>query len=147
MESWNGTGDQYIVDTESRYPLFSDIQTTDYAISPVKLNKSKAKKPLVEKFKSSAQKCNCVNCIHKNSSQTEKFIPYESVNQRLRKPYIVDNFQPNLGFDNITIDNITIVIMFMFLLFVFVCCFFNNTISELKSQIKMLKQIIKNKPQ
>ncbi|SIP85950.1 Hypothetical protein PACV_235 [Pacmanvirus A23] len=146
MDSWNGTGDQYVVDTDSRYPLFSDIQTTDYAISPVRINKNKAKKPSTEKFEST-QKCNCVNCIHKNDSQIEKYTSYESVNQRLHRLQLADNFQPSLNFDNITMDNTTIIIMFMFLLIVFICCFFNNAVGELKSQIKLLKQIIKNKPQ
>jgi hypothetical protein len=33
MSDWNGTGDQYVVDRDSRYPLFSDIQTTDKSIN------------------------------------------------------------------------------------------------------------------
>lgn len=30
--SWDGTGDQYHSDIDPRYPLFSDIQTTDYSL-------------------------------------------------------------------------------------------------------------------
>lgn len=34
MSDWYfGSSDQYIVDTESRYPEFSDVQTNDYSIS------------------------------------------------------------------------------------------------------------------
>jgi len=33
MFDWNGTGDEFIVDTDSRYPDFSDINKTDYAIT------------------------------------------------------------------------------------------------------------------
>lgn len=147
MDTWNGTGDQYVLDTESRYPLFSDIQTTDYSISPKKLNMNKTKNPIKEKFTSTIKSCNCINCKHKNNPPIEKLTnPYESVNQRMKQLQMEhDSFQPNLGFDSVNLDNNTIIIMFMFLVIVFVCCFFNNAISELKSQIKSLKQIIKNK--
>ena len=43
MSDWDGTGDQYHIDIDSRYPLFSDIQTTDYSINtapkPVQLQR------------------------------------------------------------------------------------------------------------
>jgi len=35
MSEWDGTGDQYHHDVDSRYPLFSDMQTTDYSINTV----------------------------------------------------------------------------------------------------------------
>ncbi len=35
MSGWDGTGDQYHADVDSRYPLFSDMQTTDYSITTV----------------------------------------------------------------------------------------------------------------
>ncbi len=35
MSEWDGTGDQYHNDVDSRYPLFSDMQTTDYSINTV----------------------------------------------------------------------------------------------------------------
>lgn len=33
MSDWGGTSDQYFVDTTSRYPLFSDVQTDDYSLT------------------------------------------------------------------------------------------------------------------
>jgi hypothetical protein len=34
MSNWHfDSGDQYVVDTESRYPEFSDVQTNDYSLS------------------------------------------------------------------------------------------------------------------
>lgn len=33
MSAWDGSGDQYHSDIDPRYPLFSDIQTTDYSLS------------------------------------------------------------------------------------------------------------------
>ena len=35
MSDWDGTSDQYQMNDDSRYPLFSDMQTTDYSITTV----------------------------------------------------------------------------------------------------------------
>ena len=32
MDNWDGTGDQYHVDTNTRYPVFSDMQLNDYTL-------------------------------------------------------------------------------------------------------------------
>lgn len=109
------TSDQYRVDTETRYPLFSDIQTTDDDII-------KREEPRIQRRP--RRQCTCDGCMRKL--------------RRVHRPQ--QEFKPEPSIQ-LTVDNF--VIAFMFLILVFICCFYAKSISELKEQIKALRQLIK----
>jgi hypothetical protein len=144
MADWDFTGDQYYVDTESRYPLFSDIQTTDYSIAP------STKKPerVIQVVKSPESKfrseqmgipaymsgCRCNECMYTQWLHAQRVPP---------KPAPAEQIITFESLGHINVDSNMIVLVFMFMVIVFVCCFYTKSISELKSQIKLLKLQLK----
>ena len=147
MADWDFTGDQYYVDTESRYPLFSDIQTTDYSIAPGTKKSERAAqivKSPESKFRSEQMGipaymagCRCDECMYTrwlHAQRTQTVVPKPAQAEQ------VITFAP-LGYMNV--DSNMIVLVFMFMVIVFICCFYTKSISELKSQIKLLKMRLK----
>jgi hypothetical protein len=144
MSDWDFTGDQYYVDTESRYPLFSDIQTTDYSIAPsAKKTGTGARivKSPESKFRSEQMGipayigCPCEQCVYNRwlHSQQTRHAPKPTSPPAEQ----IITFAP-LGYMNV--DSNMILLVFMFMVIVFVCCFYTKSISELKSQIKLLER-------
>ena len=141
MADWDFTGDQYYVDTDSRYPLFSDIQTTDYSIAPVA--KKYEREPQITKSSKSNFRnepvtgCQCDSCVYSRwlHSQRSRAAQVPAIKQ----PDQIITFAP-LGYMNV--DSGVIMMVFMFMVIVFICCFYTRSISKLKSKIKMLKRQI-----
>src|SRR3989344_5874913 len=143
MDNWSG--DQYTIYSESRYPLFSDMETGDYMITQYKEPKQKIVNSFEDKFTAEQQgipayiACRCPHCFNNNVNpmmghkSTPKIFNQQSGQRAIvqRSPVYT---QPKS--DEIVIDSNCIVIVFMFLIIVFICCFFGKAISELKLQLK-----------
>lgn len=163
MNDWDGSSDQYHVDVETRYPLFSDIQTNDYSttIAPYKPWPLHATS-YESKFQAEQQRlptyyaCKCGSCQPMKDYWPEPKQPLrrQTLDERLKRyqeerdsmflhggDVSATNITP---FDRADINGGVFVIIFMFLVIVFICCFYTKSISELKSQLETLKQMVKN---
>jgi hypothetical protein len=90
MSGWDGSGDQYVADIESKYPLFSDIQTTDESIVTYRNEKTRPRG--VNSYESKYQSeqmgvptymsCNCGSCPSANWPR-EVPLQTKTIDQRL----------------------------------------------------------------
>jgi hypothetical protein len=129
-DDWRGgaTGDQYFVDTESRYPIFSDINNNDYLISnpitTMKVAKNKSEgistsihPKLSQPIRHKPTQCKC--CGPKTTAQQHHF-----------------ELPPNY-------ESVIFLFVFLFIVLIIICCFGMKSIIELKSQIKFLQYMMK----
>lgn len=145
MSSWDFTGDQYHVDTESRYPLFSDIQTTDQSLAipyerrkPPSAPRVRDVRTFESKFQTEqmgipAYMNRCSDCVLARERARERARIYAREQSQKKEN---DNA-------NITIDS-TFVIVFMFLFMIFIFCFYAKSLMELTAQIESLKRMRDN---
>lgn len=112
---WDFTGDQYHVDTDSRYPLFSDINTTDHVIY-----NTKDSLPAVKNSTRSGQK----KYARGSGSYVGSKIQLCGAN----------------GCVLAEIDINIVIIFFMFIVIIFLCVSYNRNISELKNYILHLNK-------
>lgn len=164
MGEWDGSGDQYKIDTESRYPMFSDVQTDDYSLAMVpKMTPVRKVNTYESQFLTEQQglpayfRCKCGTCgTPKTASPI--MMRKQTIDERLKKyqeeralmfkksPVAAKSVEPANATFTITqsdINGAMVLIMFMFLVIVFVCVFYTRAINKLQSQIKSLKQLIK----
>lgn len=160
MGDWDGSGDQYKVDTESRYPMFSDMQTNDYSIvaapkmPPVRKVSSFEAQYLSEQQNIPTYfKCKCGECAAPAyRSQPMDIMRKQTIDDRLKKyqeertaMFKQPQKEPvsSITITPSDINGTMILIMFMFLILIFVCVFYTRAINKLQTQIKSLKQLIK----
>lgn len=149
MTDWTGSSDQFIVDTESRYPEFSDVQTSDFSLGLI------SNKP--------QSKCKCRSCVlslrapeikvrsideRYKSLLSDPMFQYATRTQRPTSPYPPLSHRSSQSIDiaplgYVQLDNTSILILFLFLVIVFICCFYTKSLGELRSQIKSLKRMVK----
>lgn len=147
MDDW-GTSEQYFVDTDSRYPVFSDINTTDYLMEKAPRNYSRAIVPVAEEtgiYKKLFQQeitgkpaqgpCQCKDCV---LARADIHKQKQTVAPSLCKPAIAPTGQME-----IKIDTTVLLFMFMFVVIIFICCCYAKAIHELKAQIKILQHMMK----
>lgn len=151
--------DQFTVDTESIYPLFSDIQANRYTNKERRYDGDYAGTNYSTMVKQRIQNleapCRCNKCTGgkivsgfvDNNPQSMHVQPAKSVPQLL--PQLLSQGQqiqqqqlsqdPNM----IIIDSNTLIIMFMFIIVVFVCSLGIRAMNNLSEQIKLLRAELK----
>jgi hypothetical protein len=160
-----GSSDQFIVDTESRYPEFSDMQ----ARRIVSHGPSRYVRTLESKFQHEQQglpayfRCNCSACRMSDLyPRPRPPMRTQTVDERTRDGLYehtrTGGYLTNVPFTNgtftqhipslltgagvigaiSTISNNMVLLMFIFLVVVFICCF--RQFGDLKTQIKSLKK-------
>jgi hypothetical protein len=138
MDDWSlMSGDQYQCDVESRYPIFSDMQLSDYQILTPEHTKSLENKYQYEQqgyptYYNHAQK----TC---NREVPQRVYPMQRLSVSDRENLLrVDPGWPGVmqvpAAMNISqVDAPSLLLMFMFVVFVFVCWMYAGAMSELKS--------------
>lgn len=138
MNDWGD--DQYFASSDARYPLFSDMQTTDYNIGSMIPAEAKKVASPEGKLRSAqagvpayVQKCQC-SCqayqCPREYSQSYPGLMRESMRGGAPLGYV-------------TIDTNMLVMIFLFIIIVFICCYCTKSMGELKAQIKALKMLVK----
>lgn len=164
-------GDQYRVDYETRYPVFSDYQVSDAAIAEHNWDRP-ARTRKVHSYESKYQTeqmgiptylgCTCGSCPSREWPE-QKPMRRCSVEERERAmdgaferrcypetpkqvPDSTHGTEKMLGGmltnASIIMDQNTIMTVLMFVMIVFICCFCIKSLTELKAQIKSLRELI-----
>jgi hypothetical protein len=123
MSDWDFTGDQYRSDMDARYPLFSDIQTTDQSIV--------AARPLPRKM----SECSCEGCVTARSKSQK---PKDKSPRQVTEKMAVSS-----GPTKNDIDNNTILIIFMFIIVIFICTCSLRLITDLQAKVNSLELMLK----
>jgi hypothetical protein len=154
LDFQNATGDQYYVNMNSKYPIFSDMNTSDYMFIGSKRPVNNTNATYEDLLRAEQYR---MPATMKQIGMNPNFIPSEktpmykkSVDQRMNdllinpNPYVSNqgsNMQ--LATNSISIDNSMVLFVFIFIVIIFMCFCYAKTISELKSQLKSLKELIK----
>ena len=157
-------GDQYRVDYETRYPVFSDYQVSDAAIAEHNWDRP-ARSRKVQSHESKYQTeqmgiptylgCNCESCPSsewpeqkqmRRCSVEERERAMDGAFERRCRPETPPNSAEKMlggmmSGPSITMDQNTIMIVLMFVMIVFICCFCIKSLTELRAQIKSLKEL------
>ncbi len=125
--------DQYYVDTESRYPQFSDMSfETDVGYTQEPLD-------LIKK-----QKCQCYECRRREYYNQNARSKLQPTQQPMPQP-MPQPTQQLYSSQNIQLTPGEVMILFMFLVMIFICYTFANAIRDLKGQIDKLNIAMKTK--
>lgn len=169
MSGWNGTGDEYIVDVESRYPLFSDMQTKD----GLRHARSRENQYLnTIQGIPSRYPCRCSACPDRGDyPRSTPMRPVQAENDRfgcmmaslsdpnyrcgacnlcldanyLRRNvngYVSGNTMEHFGgyMTAISPEQTTMVLVFMFIIMVFIAVMGARALQDIKYQLKKLKK-------
>lgn len=160
--------DQFTVDTESIYPLFSDIQANRYTNKERRCGRDYTDATYSTMVKHRIQNleapCRCNKCtggkiisgfVDNNSKSVHvqpaelmpqlmpqlmpRLIPLSTPPSQKQQIQHQSSQDPNM----IIIDSNTLIIMFMFIIVVFVCSFGIRAMNNLSEQIKLLRAELK----
>jgi hypothetical protein len=147
--------DQFVVDTDSRYPLFSDMSTGEF---------SRTNKPAREvgsfesKFRSEQYgypayyDCRYAPCKTKDSfgvppvqmgphlGASGAYSTYPAAPRYRENISAIPDGKISVG--DLTFDGNTVVIVFLFLVIIFICCLYGKAISTLQQKIDSLTHIL-----
>lgn len=159
LDFQRATGDQYSADVSSRYPIFSDVNTRDYMLIGSRQQKNASNSTYEDILRAEQLGLSAkmqqfgINPNYNprdkvpmyTQTAEQRMLDYKPCDNRSDTPRDAKKKESKQHPQNISIDSNTILFIFIFLTLVFICFCFARTISDIKTQLKSLKELLKSK--
>ncbi len=148
------TGDQFIVDTDSVYPEFSDMRTSDWDLQYDVQRPNVTPKTFEDKHQSDQTRATYFpsrcRCSKSDFPLPRQPMRTKTIDERLRdmerakcRPQPARPTPPLIVINGTRVSGQTIMLFFFLLIVLVVVCCYTKTMSDMMSQLKMLQKIVK----
>ncbi len=158
MDDWAvATGDQYVTDMNERYPVFDAPRSYERAIvaaAPVREGTISLRDPSMSKMGSyeklfrndQFQRPAVMTCDKCRHGCADAYVVAKKSKPRVTAAKAGGRMEAAasgaVSMESLKIDSNVLLFMFMFVVIVFICCYYTKAISELKTQLKLLRQMM-----
>ena len=152
MYDWDGSSDQYKIDTDSVYPIFSDIQTNDYSLynplnTGVATPRQYIQEPQIRKMKPSTSRIEPFAASRTGPFADSRNGPFAASRTGPFADSRIGDAKQNCDCKNcrnksprIHMDVFVCLLIFIFII---VICSFYKSLIDIKMQLELLRELLK----